>query len=61
MGWQSHLTAFSSVARTIASLEACADVFNHHRGAHQPYSTLERPTYMGHQKLFYINSFVVYG
>ncbi len=52
MGWQSHLTAFSSVARTIASLEACADVFNHHRVAHQPHRTLERPTYMGHQKLF---------
>ena len=36
------------VARTIADLEACADVLDHHnRGAHQPYRNLDRPSYMG--------------
>jgi hypothetical protein len=55
------LTAFSSVARTISELETCADVLDHHIMEVISYRTLERPTYMGHQKLFYINSFVVYG
>ena len=36
------------VARTIADLEACADVLDHHIiGRHQPYRDLDRPTYLG--------------
>ena len=36
------------VARTIADLEACADVLDHHMIArHQPYRNLDRPSYMG--------------
>ena len=36
------------VARTIADLEACADVLDHHIIArHQPNRNLDRPTYLG--------------
>ena len=35
------------VARTIADLEACADVFDHHIMEAIAYRNLDRPSYMG--------------
>ncbi len=40
------------VARSIADLEACADVLNHHiLGPHQPYRNLDKPSYLGYEKI----------
>ena len=42
-----HITQILKVARTIADLEACADVLDHHIMEAIAYRNFDRPTYLG--------------
>ena len=44
------------IARTIADLEACADVLDHHIMEAIAYRNLDRPTYLGSALWFFASS-----